>query len=323
MKFLTFIEKTGNKLPDPATLFVIGTALVFLFSLIIANLAWVVTDPKGNTITAFNLVSSDGAWWLLSTMVKNFINFPPLGIVLVGMLGIGLAEKTGFLPALLQFSITHVHQRLLTPATMLLGILSSIEWDAGYVVLVPLAAAIYIAAGRSLLTGIAVSFAGVSAGFSANFFIIALDPLLAGFTQSGAQIIDANYEVAVTGNWWFMIVSTVLLTFAGWFVTERFVEPAIEGVANQNLDSKHDALNHTEKRALYYSLASVFILLILAYATKVSSVYSRFIFLLWIVITPILLSLFRIAIRSLLHKIRGSFRNTRSVAIIGAGDQAM
>jgi aminobenzoyl-glutamate transport protein len=265
MKFLTLIEKTGNKLPDPATLFVIGTIIVFILSAIISSLGWTIIDPKGNTIEAFNLISSDGTWWLLSTMVDNFIRFPPLGIVLVGMLGIGLAEKTGFLPALLQFSITHVHTRLLTPATMLLGILSSIALDAGYVVLIPIAAALYIAAGRSPLTGIAVAFAGVSAGFSANLFITALDPLLAGFTQAGAQIIDPTYQVAVTGNWWFMIVSTIVLTLTGWFVTERIVEPSIEGVANQNLNASSVEQGHSEKRALLYSVLSIFILLIIFY----------------------------------------------------------
>ena len=103
MKLLTLIEKTGNKLPDPASLFVIGTIVVFILSALISSLSWSVVDPKGQSINAFNLISSDGTWWFLSTMVKNFIGFPPLGIVLVGMLGIGLAERTGFLPALLQF----------------------------------------------------------------------------------------------------------------------------------------------------------------------------------------------------------------------------
>ncbi|MAS82227.1 MAG: aminobenzoyl-glutamate transporter [Legionellales bacterium] len=262
MKLLSFIIRTGNKLPDPTTIFFMGIITIIVLSTIIANLGWSVVDPKGNTIVPFSLISSEGAWWFLSTAVENFISFPPLGIVLVGMLGIGLAEKTGFLPALLHFSITHVHHRLLTPATMLLGIISSVALDAGYVVLIPIAAALYIAAGRSPLTGIAVSFAGVSAGFSANLFITALDPLLAGFTQASAQIIDAKYQVAITGNWWFMIISTIVLTFVGWFVTERFVEPAIEGVADQNLDDNYDVLNKTEKRALLYSVLSAFILLI-------------------------------------------------------------
>ena len=263
MKLLSLIEKTGNKLPDPASLFVIGTILVFIVSLIISTLNWSVIHPNGNTVVAFNLISSDGTWWLLSTMVDNFIRFPPLGIVLVGMLGIGLAEKTGFLPALLQLAITHAHKKLLTPTTLFLGILSSIALDAGYVVLIPIAAALYKAAGRSPLTGIAVSFAGVSAGFSANLFITALDPLLAGFTQTGAQIIDPNYEVAVTGNWWFMITSTIVLTFIGWFVSEQIVEPSIKDISIQATDDNFATLTPDDLRALRYSLFAVVILLII------------------------------------------------------------
>jgi aminobenzoyl-glutamate transport protein len=318
MKFLSFIERTGNKLPDPATLFLVGIITITILSTIIANLGWSVVDSKGNTVVAFDLTSSEGAWWLLSTMVNNFISFPPLGIVLVAMLGIGLAEKTGFLPALLHFSITHVHQRLLTPATMFLGIISSVALDAGYVVLIPIAAALYIAAGRSPLTGIAVSFAGVSAGFGANLFITALDPLLAGFTQSGAQIIDADYQVAVTGNWWFMIISTIILTFVGWFVTERFVEPALEGVADQNLDDNYNKLNKTERRALLCSVLSVFILLIALFFAITSTNgplfgggkrYDR-----WIEATvPLLFILFFIP--GLIYgSIAGTIKNDRDVA---------
>lgn len=320
MKLLSAIEKAGNKLPDPATLFLIGTIVVFFLSALISYLEWSVIDPKGNAVSAFNLISSAGTWWILSTMVNNFITFPPLGIVLVGMLGIGLAEKTGLLPALLQFSITHVSQKLLTPATLLLGILSSIALDAGYVVLVPVAAALYIAAGRSPLTGIAVAFAGVSAGFSANFFITALDPLLAGFSQAGAQIIDPDYEVAITGNWWFMFVSTIVLTLTGWFVSERFVEPSIEGVADQNLDNHVVDLGNKEKRALLYSVGSVFVLLLIFYFSTVLTTGPLFgtgkRFDRWIEVTvPLLFILFFIP--GLLYGILvGSIKSDRDVAVM-------
>ncbi len=261
MKFLPLIEKAGNKLPDPTTLFVLGTIIVFIMSLCVANSGWTVSHPNGDQIQAFNLMSSEGTWWLLSSMVTNFVNFPPLGIVLVGMLGIGLAEKTGFLPGLLQYIITRVPGSLLTPATLLLGILSSIALDAGYVVLVPIAAALYHSAGRSPLLGIAVSFAGVSAGFSANFFITALDPLLAGFTQAGAQIIDADYQVAVTGNWWFMIVSTLLLTLVGWLVTERIVTGNIATVDIQQTQQSRAFVSNKQALALRYAFISIAILL--------------------------------------------------------------
>ena len=262
MKLLSIIEKTGNKLPDPSVLFVFGTVLVFILSMIISGSDYSVVDPNGNKIVAKNLLSSNGIWWFLSTMVENFVLFPPLGIVLVGMLGIGLAEKTGFLPALLNFAVSNINKRLLTPLTILLGILSSVALDAGYVVLIPIAATLYISVGRSPLLGIAAAFAGVSAGFSANIFIIALDPLLAGFTQLGAQIIDPNYVVAVTGNWWFMIVSTILLTIVGWYVTEKYVVPATKDII---VEKSNNRVPKNKNLPLLYSVITFVILLIIFY----------------------------------------------------------
>ena len=262
MKLLSIIEKTGNKLPDPSVLFVFGTVLVFILSMIISGSEYSVVDPNGNKIVAKNLLSSNGIWWFLSTMVENFVLFPPLGIVLVGMLGIGLAEKTGFLSALLNFAVSNIHKRLLTPLTILLGILSSVALDAGYVVLIPIAATLYISVGRSPLLGIAAAFAGVSAGFSANIFITALDPLLAGFTQLGAQIIDPNYVVAVTGNWWFMIVSTILLTIVGWYVTEKYVVPATKDII---VEKSNNRVPKNKNLPLLYSVITFVILLIIFY----------------------------------------------------------
>lgn len=225
MNLLDRIEKLGNRLPDPATLFVIGTIVIIFLSGWAQWQGWQATSRIAGDFHARSLLTSDGIWWLLSHLVDNFINFPPLGIVLVGMLGIGLAEASGLLPDMLRYFITHVPEKLLTPATVFIGVMSSLALDAGYVVLPPLAAALYQAAGRSPLVGIAAVFAGISAGFSANLSITALDPLLAGLTQSGAQVLLPGYTVAVTANWWFMIVSTVLLTLAGWLVTDWFVEP--------------------------------------------------------------------------------------------------
>ena len=262
MKLLSIIEKTGNKLPDPSVLFVFGTVLVFILSMIISGSEYSVVDPNGNKIVAKNLLSSNGIWWFLSSMVENFVLFPPLGIVLVGMLGIGLAEKTGFLPALLNFAVSNINKRLLTPLTILLGILSSVALDAGYVVLIPIAATLYISVGRSPLLGIAAAFAGVSAGFSANIFITALDPLLAGFTQLGAQIIDPNYVVAVTGNWWFMIVSTILLTIVGWYVTEKYVVPATKDII---VEKSNNRVPKNKNLPLLYSVITFVILLIIFY----------------------------------------------------------
>ncbi|HRQ05540.1 MAG TPA: AbgT family transporter, partial [Nitrosomonas halophila] len=226
MHILDRIEQIGNRLPHPATLFLIGLGLVIALSCLASLLGWTIIHPvTDEPLVANNLASSAGVWWLLSHLVENFIKFPPLAIVLVGMLGIGMAERTGLLAATLRYLVVRIPPAWLTPATLFLGIMSSIAVDAGYVVLPPVAAVLYMAAGRSPLTGIAVAFAGVSSGFSANLFITALEPLLAGFTQSGATLIVPEYQVAVTANWWFMIASTFVLTLTGWWVTVRWVEP--------------------------------------------------------------------------------------------------
>lgn len=241
MTLLDRIERLGNRLPDPATLFLLGLIVVMLLSAVISALDWSMTAPAdGRELSAQNLLGSDGIWWLLSHLVENFINFPPLGIVLVGMLGIGLAERSGLLPTLFTQLAAVTPASLLTPAMVLLGIQSSLALDAGYVVLPPLAAVLYHAAGRPPLAGIAAVFAGVSAGFGANLLITALDPLLAGFSQSGASLIDTDYRVAATANWWLMIASTIMLTLIGWAVTAWYVEPRLQ---QQTADEPHQ--NHT------------------------------------------------------------------------------
>ena len=233
-RVLSGIERIGNRLPDPTTLFVVGTVLIMLLSQLAVSFAWEVDASLGarhgvaeTNIQPRSLLSADGLWWLLSHLVDNFIHFPPLGIVLVGMLGIGLAERVGLLPALLNNAVQYLPRRLLAPSLVFLGIVSSLAMDAGYVVLPPLAAALYLAAGRPPLAGIAAVFAGVSAGFGANLVITGLDPMLAGLSQSAAAVIDPDYEVAVTSNWWFMIASTVVLTLTGWAVTTWLVEPRL------------------------------------------------------------------------------------------------
>ena len=182
-------------------------------------------ERGSEAVRPVNLLSRDGFKWVMDTLVSNFTGFHPLGVVLVAMLGIGIAEKTGLIGALLKAMTAVTPQSLLTPSMVFVGILSSLAADAGYVVLPPIAAALYKAAGRSPLAGMAAVFAGVSAGFSANLVITSLDPLLSGLSEAGAAILDPGYTVNPAANWWFMIVSTGILTFVGWGVTARFVEP--------------------------------------------------------------------------------------------------
>jgi aminobenzoyl-glutamate transport protein len=186
-------------------------------------------QPTGKTFKAKSLLSREGLYWAIKNLVKNFMAFPPLGVVLVGMLGIGIAERTGLIAVVLKGFMRIVPDQLLTPAVVFLGIMSSMTLDAGYVVLPPLAAALYKAAGRSPMAGLAAVFAGVAAGFNANLFITGLDPMLAGFATTGAQVIDPNYVVNPACNWWFMIASTAIMTLTGWAVTAWFVEKRLAG----------------------------------------------------------------------------------------------
>ena len=266
------IERIGNRLPHPATLFVLALITIMVLSALAANSGWSIEKPQLSTVDeareivqANNLLSSAGLWWLLSHMVENFIQFPPLGIVLVGMLGIGIAERSGFIPALLARLSTNIPAKFLSPAVMFLGIVSSVGLDAGYVVLPPIAAALYQAAGRSPLAGIAVAFAGISAGFSANVIVTAIDPLLAGFTEAGANFIDPDYRVAATANWWFMAVSALLLTVLGWCVSALFVEPRLTAANTTENHANSSALPSTDldERALRAALGSLAALLLL------------------------------------------------------------
>lgn len=207
-----------------------------------------VIDPKtkqplvewretGEVLKPNNLLSREGIDWALRAMVDNFRLFPPLGVVLVGMLGIGIAERTGLLAAALKGFMAALRgvlsftpsswglaDKVLTPAMVFIGVMSSLATDAGYVVLPPLAAALYKSVGRSPLAGLAAVFAGVSAGFGANLLITGLEPMLAELTYVGSRIIDPEYTISPACNWWFMIASTILLTLIGWAVTALFVE---------------------------------------------------------------------------------------------------
>ena len=234
---LTWIERTGNRLPDPASLFFLATLAIMAISQLGEALDWRVTKTvlaadgtlQQAEVAAVGLLDSDGLWWIFSHLVDNFMSFPPLGLVLVAMLGIGIGERSGMVSAVLRAVVHRSPVTLLTPVVFFLGVMSSLALDAGYIVLPPLAAALFLAAGRSPLAGLATAFAGVSAGFSANLVVTAIDPLMAGFSQAGAQLLDQGYQVSATANWWFMIASTVVLTGAGWWVTARIVEPRLNG----------------------------------------------------------------------------------------------
>jgi aminobenzoyl-glutamate transport protein len=271
-RFLDVVENIGNILPHPATLFALFALFVVVISEIAVRLDLSVTHPGTHeTIQPLSLLSLKGLHWILTTMVTNFTDFAPLGTVLVAMLGIGLAETTGLIGASLKKLVLSAPPHLLTFVIVLAGVMSNIASGVGYVLLVPLAAIIFKSVGRNPLVGLAAAFAGVSGGYSANLLLGTIDPLLAGISQEAARIITPGYSVNPACNYFFMAVSTIFISLAGTWVTEKLVEPRL-GKYNpdngekfndndeENTGNSIDSLTSYEKRGLRFALIALIII---------------------------------------------------------------
>lgn len=255
--FLDSLEKMGNLLPHPAILFVLLIAILMVASAIASHYGLSIDDPRkaGNQIAIVSLLSMKEFVRFATHTVSNFTTFPPLGTVLIAMLGVGVAEATGFLSTAIRALVLNSPKKLITLIVVFAGIMSNLASDVGYVVLVPLAAMIFHSLGRHPLAGIAAAFAGVSGGFSANLLIGTLDPIMSGITQEASRLIDPTYTVGVEANWYFMFVSTFLIAFLGYFVTEKIVEPRLgkyQGGAQEDVGEIKE-LNPAEKRALLFA----------------------------------------------------------------------
>lgn len=237
-RMLDAIERVGNRLPDPAVLFLLLMLAVWAVSALLSGVQFSEIDPRtvsaenpgGTPIQVVNLLSGTSLTGFMAQMVQTFVTFPPLGVVLVAMLGLGVAEHTGFISAGLRSLLAFTPRSLLTPMLIAVGILSHVAVDAGYVLVIPLGAVIFYAAGRHPLAGIAAAFAGVSGGFSATMFVpSSLDPLLAGLTQASAHLLDPAVQVNPLNNYYFTTASAFLVIGLGWFLTDRVIEPRLRG----------------------------------------------------------------------------------------------
>jgi len=274
-RFLDVVERLGNLLPHPVTLFALFALGVIVVSGIAGWLDLSVVDPRPEgargrsptgEIVAVSLMSGDGLRRIMEGLVTNFTSFVPLGTVLVAMLGVGVAEKSGLLSAMIRAVVLKAPPQLVTAAVVFAGVISNTASEMGYVVLIPLAAVIFHALGRHPYAGLAAAFAGVSAGYSANLLIGTVDPLLAGLTEEAARLIDPDYLVHPAVNWYFMIVSTFVVTGVGWWVTEKVVEPKLGTYDDTNADHEAlgevttDPLSRDEVKGLWAALAATLVL---------------------------------------------------------------
>ncbi|MBQ8803948.1 MAG: AbgT family transporter [Tyzzerella sp.] len=248
-RWLNGIESIGNRLPHPIALFAVFAAAVVVISAVCSMLGISATgelivdgELQETTVTAVSLLSREGLTYMLTNVVSNFTTYAPLGVVLVAMLGVGVAEQSGLINTLLKSAVKITPAKFITPAIVFLGVMSNIASDAGYVILIPLGAMMFRACGRHPMAGLAAAFAGVSGGYSANLLIGSLEPMLAGISQTAATIIDPAYEVSVMGNYIFLFVSTFLITILGTFVTDKIVEPRLGVFSGDVLDEEDDSL---------------------------------------------------------------------------------
>jgi len=245
------IERVGNKLPEPAILFIILAASVVVVSAVGSALDWRVQPvapaplpaaetgaaaaatspitlvPSGPEIGPRSLLTVDGIYWMLSSMLRNFASMPALPPVFRAMLWTALAQRLGLFRALMRSLALVTPRRFLTPVIVFVGASSSVASDAGYVVLPPLAAALFLAAGRHPVAGLAAAFAGVAGGFGAGMFPTGGDGVLAGFAQDAARVIEPGYSVSILHNLYFKIGSAVVVTLGAWYVTDPLVEPRL------------------------------------------------------------------------------------------------
>ncbi len=289
-RFLGAIERVGNALPHPATLFAGLAGLVVVISGIFAAIGIDAVHPgTGETIRPVSLLSLHGLHRILTEMVTNFTSFAPLGTVLVSMLGIGIAERSGLIGAALRLLVLSAPRGLLTFLIVFAGILSNTASEVGYVLLVPLGAIIFQAVGRHPIAGMAAAFAGVSGGYSANLLLGTVDPLLAGLSEEAARIIDPEYLVNPTCNWYFLFVSTFFIAAAGTWTTEKIVVPrlgtytgeALVGMGGDGASADAggpslEGLSADEKRGLRWALiAGVVMTLFLLGGTVPENGYLR------------------------------------------------
>ncbi|MCI5106026.1 MAG: AbgT family transporter [Pseudomonadales bacterium] len=262
---LAWIERSGNRLPDPVFIFVWCIAAVVLISVIAALLGVSAQHPTqvdaaGNAVivSAESLLSAANIQRLLVEMPGTFTSFHPLGYVLVVMLGAGVAERSGLFAAAMSGAIARAPKALLTPAVAFIGMMGNLATDAAYVVLIPLAGVIFAAAGRHPIAGIAAAFAGVSGGFSANLLPGQLDALLFGITEAAAETIMPGFDANIAGNAFFIIAMTFVFLPVIWYVTDKMIEPRLAPIMPGEMESStagvikdpDSSLSETERKGL-------------------------------------------------------------------------
>lgn len=267
---LDVIERVGNRLPDPFVLFVLLAVLMIFVSFIFSLFGASVEHPgTGDEEPIRNLLSGEGLEFILTSMIDNFTGFAPLGIVLVMMLGIGIADKVGLLEYTIRKTILKAPAVLLTYALVFIGIMGNLAADAASVLIPPLGALVFYKVGRHPLAGLAAGFAGAGAGFTANLTIAGADVLLSSISTEATAIVDDSLSVTPLDNWYFNIVSVFVLTIVGGLVTSRFIEPRLGKYEGDEAREQDEEELPRAKRGLIYAVIAAFVYAAIIFVTLI------------------------------------------------------
>lgn len=271
LKALDVVERVGNGLPHPTTMFIIFTLILIAVSYVAAKMGVKVSYETYDNATkslvtketaVVNLLSPNSIRFMYTSVINNFTSFIALGTVFTIIMGVGVADGSGFMAAVLKKIVAVTPRKAVTATVIFLGIMSNVASSTGYVMLVPLGAILFMSFGRHPIAGLAATFAGVSGGWSANLLIGTNDPVFAGMSTEAARMINPNYTVLPTGNWYFMVASTFLITFVGTLVTEKIIEPRLgEYIPEEKIAV--DDISLDEKRGMKFALISLVVFFII------------------------------------------------------------
>ncbi|WP_217446404.1 AbgT family transporter [Myxococcus sp. CA040A] len=270
-RILDTVERVGNKVPHPAVIFVALIGIVILLSHVFYMMGASVTyqtinpethAPEETTAAAKSLLTGDGLRFMFEGVVQNFMNFNAVGVIIVAMLGVGVADAAGLVGALIRKLVAVAPRKALTYILVFVGILSSIAADAGYLVLIPLAAAAFLTVGRHPLAGLAASFAGVAAVFTVNILIKPLDGILTEITNDAIHILNPERSIDLTANFWFSVASVIMLTFIVSLITDKVISPRLGEYKGEKPDAAGATMSADESRGLKFAGLGVLAVLV-------------------------------------------------------------
>lgn len=262
--FLDVVERVGNKVPHPVVIFVILIGVVIVLSQVLAWLGASVTAGVYNpatgkvdqvTTVARSLLTVEGIRFMYTGVVQNFMSFQAVGVIIVAMVGVGVAEEAGLIKALIRKLVAISPAWSLSYILTFVGIVSSIAADAGYLVVIPLAAAAFLSVGRHPVAGLALGFASVASAFLVNILIVPVDGILVGITNDAIAQVQPGRSIGLLSNQWFETGSVILLTLVIAFITERVIEPRLgKYTGDYTLPADVDNEAEVEARGLRFAL---------------------------------------------------------------------